>query len=122
MHHDAKEPSASSGGSGSGSSGQTYRSSPKCMVRQKTVGSGENYGFIYGLEDTNKQHLFTTSNSNNHQRPETDSSQFTLKPNKYLQTGNIDPKFKAEAVIEVDQTRPFSIGSTKSAPDVIATH
>lgn len=37
-------------------------------------------------------------------------------------SSSVDPRYRAEAVIEMDQKRPFSIESTKSAPDVIATH
>ncbi|XP_034174614.2 neuropilin and tolloid-like [Osmia lignaria lignaria] len=82
-----------------------YRQSPK-LLRQGTVGSGERYGSsIYG---------------SGHGSSNTSSAQHSATP-KCPQT-TPDPRYRAEAVIEVDQRRPFSIESTKSAPDVIATH
>lgn len=82
-----------------------YRQSPK-LLRQGTAGSGERYGSsIYG---------------SGHGSSNTSSAQHSGTP-KCSQT-TPDPRYRAEAVIEVDQRRPFSIESTKSAPDVIATH
>ncbi|XP_076672981.1 neuropilin and tolloid-like [Andrena cerasifolii] len=83
-----------------------YRESPKFM-RQATVGSGERYGSsVYG---------------SGHGSSNTQSTQHSGTP-KCPQQTTPDPRYRAEAVIEVDQRRPFSIESTKSAPDVIATH
>lgn len=83
-----------------------YRQSTK-LPRQGTIGSGERYGSsIYG----------SGHGSNN-----TSSTQHSGTP-KGSQKATPDPRYRAEAVIEVDQRRPFSIESTKSAPDVIATH
>ncbi|XP_031842369.1 neuropilin and tolloid-like [Nomia melanderi] len=83
-----------------------YRQSPK-LVRQATVGSGERYGSsLYG----------SGAGSGN-----TPNSQHSSTPKSTQQT-TPDPRYRAEAVIEIDQRRPFSIESTKSAPDVIATH
>ncbi|OAD61261.1 hypothetical protein WN48_02576 [Eufriesea mexicana] len=83
-----------------------YRQSPK-LARQGTIGSGERYGSsIYG---------------SGHGSSNTSSTQHSGTP-KCPQQTTADPRYRAEAVIEVDQRRPFSIESTKSAPDVIATH
>ncbi|XP_043802379.1 uncharacterized protein LOC122720037 isoform X2 [Apis laboriosa] len=83
-----------------------YRQSPK-LLRQGTIGSGERYGSsIYG---------------SGHGSSNASSTQHTGTPKCPEQT-TPDPRYRAEAVIEVDQRRPFSIESTKSAPDVIATH
>ncbi|XP_015118412.1 uncharacterized protein LOC107042055 [Diachasma alloeum] len=80
------------------------------IVKQRTIGSGEKYGsFLYGSERSSTN---TTSNTN------TNSSQHSGTPRCQAS----DPRYRAEAIIEVDQKRPFSIESTKSAPDVIATH
>lgn len=85
-----------------------YRQSPK-FTRQITVGSGERYGSsIYGSGHGSSN---TTS-----------SSQHSSGTPKHHPQTTTDPRYRAEAVIEVDQRRPFSIESTKSAPDVIATH
>lgn len=85
-----------------------YRQSPK-FTRQPTVGSGERYGSsVYGSGHGSSN---TTSST----------SQHSSTPSK-RQPQPVDPRYRAEAVIEVDQRRPFSIESTKSAPDVIATH
>lgn len=85
-----------------------YRQSPK-LARQTTVGSGERYGSsIYGSGHGSSN---TTS-----------SSQHSAGTPKRQPQPTPDPRYRAEAVIEVDQRRPFSIESTKSAPDVIATH
>ena len=87
---------------------------PKYVMRQRTMGSGENYGFLYGADDKElSEH--TTSSGTSSQR-----SGVGAKPVRCPQVA--DSRFKTEAVIEVDQKRPFSIESTKSAPDVIATH
>ncbi|OXU31790.1 hypothetical protein TSAR_009458 [Trichomalopsis sarcophagae] len=69
----------------------------KYMVRQKTVGSGENYGFIFGADDNNSsEHTGSSATS---------SIRFgTAKPVKCPQVA--DSRFKTEAVIEVDQKRP----------------
>lgn len=88
--------------------------SPKFIMRQKTVGSGENYGFIYGSDEKDPSEHQTSSSGASSQRSG------MAKPVKCPQVA--DSRFKTEAVIEVDQKRPFSIESTKSAPDVIATH
>ena len=95
---------------------QSQHHSP-LLTRQNTVGSGERYGsFIYGSgrasSNTASNTTTTTSNTTG------SGSQHSGTP-KYT---NADPRYRAEAVIEVDQKRPFSIESTKSAPDVIATH
>ncbi|XP_061930093.1 uncharacterized protein LOC107996135 isoform X4 [Apis cerana] len=83
-----------------------YRQSPK-LLRQGTIGSGERYGSsIYG---------------SGHGSSNASSTQHSATPKCPEQT-TPDPRYRAEAVIEVDQRRPFSIESTKSAPDVIATH
>ncbi|KAL6260477.1 hypothetical protein P5V15_008002 [Pogonomyrmex californicus] len=88
-----------------------YRQSPK-FVRQATVGSGERYGSsIYGSGHGSSN---TTSSTSQHSSGNT--------PTKRQPQPTPDPRYRAEAVIEVDQRRPFSIESTKSAPDVIATH
>jgi len=84
-----------------------YRQSPK-FIRQAT-GSGERYGSsMYGSGHGSSN---TTS-----------SSQHSSGNTPKRQPQPLDPRYRAEAVIEVDQRRPFSIESTKSAPDVIATH
>ncbi|CAK9821015.1 Neuropilin and tolloid-like protein 2 [Anthophora plagiata] len=83
-----------------------YRQSPK-LLRQGTIGSGERYGSsIYG---------------SGHDSSNTSSTQHS-GASKCPQQTTPDPRYRAEAIIEVDQRRPFSIESTKSAPDVIATH
>lgn len=88
----------------------SYRQSPK-FTRQPTVGSGERYGSsMYAGSGHGSSN--TTSSTSQH------SSGNTSK--RHPQPA--DPRYRAEAVIEVDQRRPFSIESTKSAPDVIATH
>ncbi|XP_012540616.2 uncharacterized protein LOC105839105 [Monomorium pharaonis] len=85
------------------------RQSPK-FLRQGTVGSGERYGSsMYGSGHGSSNN---TSSTSQHSSGNT--------PTKRQPT--LDPRYRAEAVIEVDQRRPFSIESTKSAPDVIATH
>ncbi|KAL0115118.1 hypothetical protein PUN28_010597 [Cardiocondyla obscurior] len=85
-----------------------YRQSPK-FVRQPTAGSGERYGSsTYGSGHGSSN---TTSSASQHSSGNTPTKRQPL-----------DPRYRAEAVIEVDQRRPFSIESTKSAPDVIATH
>jgi len=91
-----------------------YRQSPK-FVRQPTVGSGERYGSsIYGSGHGSN----TTSSVSQHSSSGTSSA----KRQQGHPAVAADPRYRAEAVIEVDQRRPFSIESTKSAPDVIATH
>ncbi|XP_012276257.1 neuropilin and tolloid-like protein 2, partial [Orussus abietinus] len=76
------------------------------ITRQTTMGSGERYGSsIYGSGHG------TSSNA-------TSGSQHSSTP----KCPSGETRYRAEAVIEVDQRRPFSIESTKSAPDVIATH
>ncbi|CAG5108312.1 Similar to NETO2: Neuropilin and tolloid-like protein 2 (Homo sapiens) [Cotesia congregata] len=75
------------------------------LSRQATIGSGERYGSLYG----------SGRGSSN---PTNSSSQHSDTPKCPLS----DPRYRAEAIIEIDQKRPFSIESTKSAPDVIATH
>ncbi|XP_043521392.1 uncharacterized protein LOC122534628 isoform X1 [Frieseomelitta varia] len=83
-----------------------YRQSPK-LLRQGTSGSGERYGSsVYG---------------SGHGSSNASSAQHSGTPKCPQQTTS-DPRYRAEAVIEIDQRRPFSIESTKSAPDVIATH
>lgn len=85
-----------------------YRQSPK-FARQPTVGSGERYGSsVYGSGHASSN---TTSSTSQHSSGNTPTKRQPM-----------DPRYRAEAVIEVDQRRPFSIESTKSAPDVIATH
>lgn len=87
-----------------------YRQSPK-FIRQ-AVGSGERYASsIYGSGHGSSN---TTSSTSQHSSGNT--------PTKRQPQPQLDPRYRAEAVIEVDQRRPFSIESTKSAPDVIATH
>lgn len=84
-----------------------YRQSPK-LLRQGTIGSGERYGSsIYG---------------SGHGSSNASSGQHSATTPKCPEQTTPDPRYRAEAVIEVDQRRPFSIESTKSAPDVIATH
>ena len=88
-----------------------YRQSPK-FIRQATLGSGEKYGSsIYGSGHGSSN---TTSSTSQHSSGNT--------PTKRQPQPIMDPRYRAEAIIEVDQRRPFSIESTKSAPDVIATH
>ncbi|XP_011690828.1 PREDICTED: uncharacterized protein LOC105451836 [Wasmannia auropunctata] len=88
-----------------------YRQSPK-FLRQATVGSGERYGSsTYGSGHGSSN---TTSSTSQHSSGNT--------PTKRQPQPPLDPRYRAEAVIELDQRRPFSIESTKSAPDVIATH
>ena len=83
-----------------------YRQSPK-LLSQGTTGSGERYGSsVYG---------------SGHGSSNASSTQHSSTPKCPQQTTS-DPRYRAEAVIEIDQRRPFSIESTKSAPDVIATH
>ncbi|XP_034950672.1 uncharacterized protein Neto [Chelonus insularis] len=78
------------------------------LVRQATVGSSEKYGgSSYGSGRGSNN---TASNA--HSSPHSGTPKYSPS----------DPRYRAEAVIEVDQKRPFSIESTKSAPDVIATH
>ncbi|EZA61091.1 hypothetical protein X777_08303 [Ooceraea biroi] len=92
-----------------------YRQSPK-FARQPTVGSGERYGSsMYGSGHGSSN---TTSSTSQHSSSGTSSGK---RQQGQLAT-TADPRYRAEAVIEVDQRRPFSIESTKSAPDVIATH
>lgn len=88
--------------------GKVYQSPG--IIRQRTIGSGERYGSFLGTSERGSSN--TPSNTN------TSGSQHSGTPRR--QGG--DPRYRAEAVIEVDQRRPFSIESTKSAPDVIATH
>ncbi|XP_043271305.1 uncharacterized protein Neto [Venturia canescens] len=86
-------------------------------TRQNTVGSGERYdSLIYGSARASSNAASNTTSGSN--VTGSGGSQHSATP-KYIQT---DPRYRAEAVIEVDQKRPFSIESTKSAPDVIATH
>ncbi|XP_077274404.1 neuropilin and tolloid-like isoform X1 [Temnothorax americanus] len=88
-----------------------YRQSPK-FIRQAILGSGERYGSsMYGSGHGSSN---TTSSTSQHSSGNT--------PTKRQPQPILDPRYRAEAVIEVDQRRPFSIESTKSAPDVIATH
>lgn len=93
-----------------------YRQSPK-FTRQPTVGSGERYGSsIYGSGHGSSN---TTSSASQHSSSGTSNG----KRQQGQPATTADPRYRAEAVIEVDQSRrPFSIESTKSAPDVIATH
>ncbi|XP_070160371.1 uncharacterized protein Neto [Polyergus mexicanus] len=89
----------------------SYRQSPK-FTRQPTVGSGERYGSsMYAGSGHGSSN--TTSSTSQHSSGNTSSKRHPQP---------VDPRYRAEAVIEVDQRRPFSIESTKSAPDVIATH
>lgn len=113
----AKAISVTGSGSGTSSDSNTHRPSPKFMIRQRTVGSGENYGFIYGPEDSEQQ-----NEASNNSEGISERSFKALRPVKCPQINSINSRFKTEAVIEVDQKRPFSFESTKSAPDVIATH
>ncbi|EFN85188.1 hypothetical protein EAI_06382 [Harpegnathos saltator] len=84
-----------------------YQQSPK-LTRQTTVGSGERYGSsMYGSGHG-------SSNTT------TSSSQHSAGTPKRQPQAAADPRYRAEAVIEVDQRRPFSIESTKSAPDSVA--
>lgn len=84
------------------------------VPRQRTVGSGENYGFIYGDEESAGENRTPASSAASSLRSS------MAKPVKCPQV--TDSCFKTEAVIEVDRQRGFSMESTKSAPDVIATH
>ncbi|XP_057325897.1 uncharacterized protein LOC130667966 [Microplitis mediator] len=77
------------------------------LSRQATIGSGERYGSLYGSG---------RGSSNTHSNPNSSQNSNASK------CPHSDPRYRAEAIIEVDQKRPFSIESTKSAPDVIATH
>ncbi|KYQ58103.1 Neuropilin and tolloid-like protein 2 [Trachymyrmex zeteki] len=87
-----------------------YRQSPK-FIRQATLGSGERYGSsIYGSGHVSSN---TTSSTSQHSSGNT--------PTKRQPQPTLDPRYRAEAVIEVDQRRPFSIESTKSAPDKLLT-
>lgn len=82
------------------------------FIRQDTLGSGERYGSsMYGSGHGSSNNTSSTSQHSSGNTPTKRQPQPTL-----------DPRYRAEAVIEVDQRRPFSIESTKSAPDVIATH
>lgn len=88
-----------------------YRQSPN-VTRQPTVGSGERYGSsMYGSGHGSSNNTSSTSQQSSGNTPTKRQPQATP-----------DPRYRAEAVIEVDQRRPFSIESTKSAPDVIVTH
>ncbi|XP_020286110.1 uncharacterized protein LOC109855858 [Pseudomyrmex gracilis] len=88
-----------------------YRQSPN-LIRQPTVGSGERYGSsMYGSRHGSSNNTSSTSQQSSGNTPTKRQPQPTP-----------DPRYRAEAVIEVDQRRPFSIESTKSAPDVIVTH
>lgn len=92
-----------------------YRQSPK-FARQPTVGSGERYGSsMYGSGHGSSN---ATSSTSQH----SSSAASSGKRQQGQPATTADPRYRAEAVIEVDQRRPFSIESTKSAPDVIATH
>ncbi|KAK0076776.1 hypothetical protein PV325_004863 [Microctonus aethiopoides] len=76
------------------------------LTRQTTVGSGERYGsFLYG---SGRGSSNTTSNPTTNNGSQHSGTQKFPTP---------DSRYRAEAVIEVDQKRPFSIESTKSAPD-----
>ncbi|EGI61606.1 hypothetical protein G5I_10170, partial [Acromyrmex echinatior] len=87
-----------------------YRQSPK-FIRQATLGSGERYGSsMYGSGHGSSN---TTSSTSQHSSGNT--------PTKRQPQPTLDPRYRAEAVIEVDQRRPFSIESTKSAPDKLFT-
>lgn len=89
--------------------------SPK---RHHIAGSGERYGSILG--STHGSIVGPGPGSithSGHGSSNTNSSNNSGTPKLIGES-----RYKAEAVIEVDQKRPFSIESTKSAPDVIATH
>ncbi|KAL7295305.1 hypothetical protein TKK_0011339 [Trichogramma kaykai] len=112
----AESPGPASISSGSESATAGPPSTVFGLVRQRTLGSGEHYGFIYGRDgSTVERGSLSTSASGSHRSG-------LVKPVKCPQV--TDSQFKTEAVIEIDQRqqRPFSIESTKSAPDVIATH
>ncbi|XP_043491364.1 uncharacterized protein LOC122517085 isoform X2 [Polistes fuscatus] len=104
----------------------TYHQSPK-FVRQNTVGSGERYGSsVYGSGQSSAQisghGSSNVTSSTQHSTSSKSQQQQQQQPLKQQQQVPSDPRYKAEAIIEIDQRRPFSIESTKSAPDVIATH
>ncbi|XP_011502378.1 PREDICTED: uncharacterized protein LOC105365819 [Ceratosolen solmsi marchali] len=84
--------------------------SPNISIHKKISSSDENYECTY--DNTEKSH--SVSSGSISQRSG------IAKPIKCPQ--KVDSQFTTEAVIEVDKKRPFSIESTKSAPDVIATH
>ncbi|KAF7988031.1 hypothetical protein HCN44_007525 [Aphidius gifuensis] len=78
------------------------------ICKKQIIGSGERYeSFIF---DCDKKKSDTTVSSNSHN---SDIRKYPITQNSH---------HRAEAVIDIDSNRPFSIESTKSAPDVIATH
>lgn len=80
------------------------------ICRKPIIGSGERYdSFLY---DSGQKTSSTTMSSNCQNNSNT-TRNYKIIPNS---------RHRAEAVIDVDSNRPFSIESTKSAPDVIATH
>lgn len=93
--------------------------SPK---RHHIAGSGERYGSILGsargsIIGPGVISAPGSMTGSGHGSSNTNSSNNSGTPKRIGES-----RYKAEAVIEVDQKRPFSIESTKSAPDVIATH
>lgn len=66
----------------------------------------------------------TTVGSSKHSSSTGPSAQGMQGMQGMLNSQGNDPRYRAEAVIELpeQERRPFSIESTKSAPDVIATH
>jgi hypothetical protein len=84
--------------------------SSKLILNKLVLDSGKNCEFICG----------------NNKRKDTVSNEISSKRSGKVESITcskiVDSRFKTEAVIEVNQKRPFSIESTKSAPDVIATH
>lgn len=95
----------------------SHSQSPK--TRHPTTGSGERYGSILGSGHGSiigPGHASIIGSG--HGSSNTNSTINSGTPKRIAG----DSRYRAEAVIEVDQKRPFSIESTKSAPDVIATH
>lgn len=79
----------------------------------------------YSRQNTIDSNGTTTIGSSQHSSGSTPSTQATSTNHGSKLSGHgPDPRYRAEAVIELPENdrRPFSIESTKSAPDVIATH
>ncbi|KAI4498570.1 hypothetical protein M0802_006276 [Mischocyttarus mexicanus] len=89
----------------------TYHQSPK-FVRQNTVGSGERYGSsVYGSGQSSAQISgHGSSNVTSSTQHSTSSKSQQQQQQQQIQQQQVpsDPRYKAEAVIEIDQRRPFT--------------
>ncbi|CAB0043699.1 unnamed protein product [Trichogramma brassicae] len=105
----SESPGPASNSSGSESATAGPPSTVFGLVRQRTLGSGEHYGFIYGRDgSTTERGSLSTSASGSHRSG-------LVKPVKCPQV--TDSQFKTEAVIEIDQhyliQKPLFTSTTK---------